>query len=167
MKFSIKMTPQDLYEFSMHNSYKGAMGLFNLLFTAGAFLTLVFTWNSDVVTAFQRVILFFCCTMFTIIQPMMLKSKSKKQAEQTGFSAPVNLTITDDGIKVEQAGVKGELTWEKIWKVERIRTMMILKVGPSYGYLIPNRYFEEGTEKELTELLKRNLPAKKTKGLKG
>lgn len=165
MKFSIKMTAKDLFEFSMYNSYSGGMGIFNVIFTVTALALLIFTWNWGGVSIYQRLILVFCCLIFTVLQPALLHFKSKKQTEMIGFSTPVNLTLTDELIKVEQAGVEGDLEWTNVWKVVRIPSMIIIKVGPSHGYLIPNRSLA-GQEEELIALLRRVLPEKKTKGLK-
>ena len=163
MKFSVKMTAKDLFEFSMYNSYSGAMGIFNVIFTVGALALLAVTWGW--VSVYQKILLVFCALIFTVIQPALLYFKSKKQAEMIGFSTPVNITLSDEKILVEQAGVEGELEWGQIWKAVRIRTMYILKVGPSHAYLIPNASLE-GREQELKKLLKKNLPEKKTKGIK-
>ena len=70
-----------------------------------------------------------------------------------GFSTPVNLTLTDEKIAVEQAGVEGEILWSQVWKAARIPSMFILKVGPSHAYLLPNAAVE-GREEELLALLK-------------
>lgn len=43
--------------------------------------------------------------------------------------------------------------------------MYIIKVGPTNGYLVPFRSIE-GRKQEFVDLCKRNLPPKKTKGLK-
>lgn len=163
MKFRVKMTSKDLFEFSMYNSYKGAMGLFNVIFTVAALALLVFTWGS--VSVWQRVLLAACGLIFTVVQPLLLHYKAGKQAETPGFSTPVDMTFTDEKIYVNQAGVEGELEWKQVWKAVRIPTMFILMMGPSHGYLLPNRSVE-GHEEELTDILRKNLPDKKTKGLK-
>ena len=42
----------------------------------------------------------FCALLFSVIQPCLLWNKSKKQAQAHGFSTPVNLTLSDDGVFV-------------------------------------------------------------------
>ena len=86
-------------------------------------------------------------------------------AKTTGYSTPINLDVSDEQIGVEQAGVTGELKWDQIWKVVRIPNMYIIKVGPTNGYLVPFRSIE-GRKQEFVDFCKRNLPPKKTKGLK-
>ena len=90
---------------------------------------------------------------------------AKAHAKTTGYSTPINLDVSDEQIGVEQAGVTGELKWDQIWKVVRIPNMYIIKVGPTNGYLVPFRSIE-GRKQEFVDFCKRNLPPKKTKGLK-
>ena len=165
MKINVTMTEKDLFDFSMYNSYSGFSGVFNLIFTLGALAILIMTWNWESIGTFQRILLLCCLLIFTVVQPLMLKSKSKKQAQRTGFSTEIHLTLTDKKFVAERAEVENSLEWDQIWKVIRIRSMYIVKVGPTRAYLIPNRSIE-GREQELRELLKKNLPKSKMKGLK-
>lgn len=165
MKISVKMTARDLFWFSMYNAYRGFTGVFNVIFTVGALGILAATWTWESIDGYQRALLVFCALLFTVVQPFMLSRKSRLQARTSGFSAPVNLTLGDDGIKVEKAGMEAELSWKQVWKIVRIKPMYIIKTGPTHGYLIPNRVLE-GREKELVEIFRKNLPDSKTKGLK-
>ena len=113
----------------------------------------------------QRVMLLGCIILFVFVQPIMIWMKAKAHAKTTGYSTPINLDVSDEQIGVEQAGVTGELKWDQIWKVVRIPNMYIIKVGPTNGYLVPFRSIE-GRKQEFVDFCKRNLPPKKTKGLK-
>ena len=152
MKISVTMTARDLFQFSLYNSYSGFSGAFNVIFTLGALAILAVTWNWETINVYQRILLVFCALIFTVVQPLMLDRKAKQQAGAIGFSAPLNLTLGDEKIDVEKAGMTGELFWNQVWKVVR-------------GYLIPNRSIE-GREQELVEILKKNLPESKRKGLR-
>lgn len=163
MKITVKMTARDLFQFSMHTSYSGFSGGFNIIFSIAAILGLILGWGYT--DDWQKFLLAICACVFTIVQPVMLHFKSKAQAAQTGFSTPINLTLTDEKIAVEQAGVEGEFGWNQVWETVRTKTMFIIKTGPTHGYLIPNASVE-GREQELIDIFKRNLPPKKTKGLK-
>jgi len=165
MKIKVNMTAEDLFQFSLYNSYSGFSGAFNLIFTVGALAILVYTWSWDSMSTFQRVLLACCVLLFTVVQPVMLRFKSKKQAKQTGFSIDINLTVTEKKLTAERADVSVDMEWKEIWKVIRIKSMYIIKVGPTRAYLIPNRSIE-GREEELAALLKKSLPASKLKGLK-
>lgn len=165
MKISVTMTARDLFQFSLYNSYSGFSGASNVIFTLGALAILAATWNWETINVYQRILLVFCALIFTVVQPLMLDRKAKQQAGAIGFSAPLNLTLGDKKIDVEKAGMTGELFWNQVWKVVRIKSMYIIKTGPVHGYLIPNRSIE-GREQELVEILKKNLPESKRKGLR-
>ena len=49
--------------------------------------------------------------------------------------------------------------------VEAVFVSYFIKVGPTNGYLVPFRSIE-GRKQEFVDFCKRNLPPKKTKGLK-
>lgn len=163
MKIEVKMTAKDLFDFSMYNLYSGASGVFNLVFTLAALIFFIFTAAGN--PAYQNILLIICILLFPVVQPLLLRSQAKKQAEAIGFSTPIHMELTDEKIAVEQAGVEGELEWGQVKKAVQIRQMFIIKAGKYHGYLIPKRSVE-GREQELVEILKKNLPDSKTKGLK-
>ena len=148
MKIQVKMTARDIFDFSMYSAYSGFAGIFTFVFLI-----------------LQRVMLLGCIILFVFVQPIMIWMKAKAHAKTTGYSTPINLDVSDEQIGVEQAGVTGELKWDQIWKVVRIPNMYIIKVGPTNGYLVPFRSIE-GRKQEFVDFCKRNLPPKKTKGLK-
>ena len=126
MKISVTMTARDLFQFSLYNSYSGFSGAFNVIFTLGALAILAVTWNWETINVYQRILLVFCALIFTVVQPLMLDRKAKQQAGAIGFSAPLNLTLGDEKIDVEKAGMTGELFWNQVWKVVRIKSMYIV-----------------------------------------
>ncbi len=163
MKIQVKMTARDIFDFSMYSAYSGPGGIFTFVFLILVIGILGYAWSA--VEMMQRVMLLGCIVLFVVVQPIMLWTKAGKHAKTTGYSTPINLDISDEQIGVEQAGVTGELKWDQIWKVVRIHSMYIIKVGPTHGYLVPFRALE-GRNQEFVDLCKRNLPPKKTKGLK-
>ena len=161
MKIQVKMTARDIFDFSMYSAYSGFAGIFTFVFLILVIGILGYSWSS--VAVMQRVMLLGCIILFVFVQPIMIWMKAK--AKTTGYSTPINLDVSDEQIGVEQAGVTGELKWDQIWKVVRIPNMYIIKVGPTNGYLVPFRSIE-GRKQEFVDFCKRNLPPKKTKGLK-
>lgn len=163
MKLSIKITAKDLFEFSMYNAKRGMTGFLNLLFSVGPLV--IFALSIQWTTVFQKALLIGCFLLFAVIQPALLYGKSKRQAERSGFSTPIDLTLTDEEILVEQGRSAGAMPWSEIWGVISLKNLYVLKIGPTRGYLIPKRELA-GREKELIHVLKKNLPPRKTKGLK-
>lgn len=163
MRVHVKISAKELYTFSLFNSYTGFNGVVSVLFTVGSLALLVRMWNE--IDMFQKAMLVLCALIFTVIQPISLYSKSKKQAEHSGISDPMDLTFTDEKITVEQRGISGDVSWDDIWKAVELRSMYILRIGPQRGFLIPKAAIDGPTDK-FVAILKKNLPASKTKGLK-
>ena len=52
---------------------------------------------------YQRILLVFCASIFTVVQPLMLDRKAKQQARAIGFPRPLNPTpLGDEKIDVEK-----------------------------------------------------------------
>lgn len=163
MKIQVKMTAKDIFDFSMYSAYSGPGGIFTIVFLILIIGILGFTWNSADTT--QRTMLFGCILLVVLVQPAMIWNKAKKHAGTEGYTAPITLNLSDEKIGVEQSGVTGELKWDEVWKVVRIHSMYIIKVGPTRGYLVPFRSLEE-RKQVFVDFCKRNLPPKKTRGLR-
>ncbi|MCI8455331.1 MAG: YcxB family protein [Lachnospiraceae bacterium] len=164
MKISVKITEKDLFAFSMYNSYTGFTGALNAVFSLGALILLALSWEWT--TVFQKSLLAFCFLLFAVIQPAILYRKSKKQAKGAAFLNAIDMTFLEDKIVISQGESSGEISWEEIWKVVQTRGLYILRTGPTRAYLVPRPAFM-GQEKQFIELIKRILPAYKTKGVKG
>lgn len=165
MEIKVKMTAKHLFTYSMYNAYSGFKGIFCTVFTIAWIVILFTTWNMEASVWHQKLLMVFCILVFPVLQPYMLWKNTKKQSQTIGFSTPVTLKLTDNHIYIEQAGHCGDFEWARIKKVVRIKSMMIMDMGYGRAYLLPNESIE-GREKELVELLKKQLPPAKTKGLK-
>ena len=163
MKIQVKMTAKDIFDFSLYSAYSGAPGIITIAFLVVAAGVLGFSWNS--VEEAQRMILVGCILLVVVVQPAMLWMKARKHAKTANYSAPIDLILSNEGIRVTQSGVNGEVKWDQVWKVVRIHSMYIIKIGPTHGYLVPFRSIE-GRKQEFVDFCKRCLPPKKTKGLK-
>ena len=93
------------------------------------------------------------------------RNSTKKQAKTIGFSTPVTIKLAHNHIYIEQAGHCGDFEWARIKRFVRIKSMFIMDMGYGRGYLIPNESIQ-GREQELVDMVKKQLPETKTKGLK-
>ena len=103
--------------------------------------------------------------LFTVIQPLVLWNKSRKQARKTGFSDVLHLTLTKEKILLERSGEKADFEWNRIRKVVRVRHLFVMDMGFGRAYLI-SRDAIRGRDREFIEFCKDVLPRTKTKGLK-
>ena len=159
-EFQVHMTAKDLWHFSMHHTNKGYLGIFNILFTLASLYLLITTWNQNTVP--YRIMLVFCVTIFTVLQPGQLYLKAKKQASLAVMKEPIHYTFTRETICIAQADQQQELTWDQIGRVEKGTGMLIIYMDRIHAYLITDEAMGEQKENFCT-MLKDVLPKERCK----
>ena len=165
MEIKVTMTAEHLFTFSMYNSYNGWKLIFAIGFTLAWIVILFATWNMEASVWHQKLLMAFCILIFPALQPYLLWSSTKKQAQTYGFSTPVTIKLAHNHIYIEQAGHCGDFEWARIKRFVRIKSMFIMDMGSGRAYVIPDESIR-GREQELVDLVKNQLPETKTKGLK-
>ena len=153
--FKIELNAKDLWIFSMYHSYKGLMGIFNVLLTMAALYVLIMNWPT--MTAGQKALMILCVLMFTVIQPSMLYLKAKKQAQVPAVKEPMELIFSKEKVVVNQCGQTGELTWDQVGRVEGGPSMVIVYMDRIHAYLVPRRVMGE-QEASFRQLVRESLP---------
>ncbi len=144
IQFQIALTAGDFWQFSMHHSNGGMMGMFNLIFTAAALVLLIIRWGE--LTVPYRLLLVFCGSLFTVWQPLLLYNKAKKQAKRMAAQPPMALTFSRDGLLVEQGEQQVTFTWDQMGRMDRGRKLVVLYMDRIHAYLIPDRVMEDQQE---------------------
>ena len=165
MEIKVTMTAEHLFTYSMYNSYNGYKLILSILFTVAWIVILFATWNMEASVWHQKLIMVFCILIFPVLQPYLLWNATKKQSQTIGFSTPVIIKLAYNHIYIDQAGHCGDFEWARIKRFVRIKSMFIVDMGNGRGYLIPNESIE-GREQQLVDMVKKQLPETKTKGLK-
>lgn len=156
----VRLTARELWKFSMYHSYKGLLGLFNVIFSAAAVFLLAATWSRDTVP--YRVLLIVCALMFTVWQPALLYGKAARQAKTPAIKTPLTLSFDEKGITAAQGTESLELEWEKIGRVEQGFGMLIIYMDRVHAYLLPDSVTGE-KKAALCGLIKEKLPSDRRK----
>lgn len=144
MKFEVRLTAKELWQFSMYHANAGFTGGFNLIFTAAAAFLLVFRWGS--LTPAYRLLLFGCLLIFTVLQPLLLYGKVRKQAKTPAISQPMYLTFGREGLQVEQNGQTADFTWEQMGRMDKKPSLVILYMDRVHAYLLPEKVLGDRKE---------------------
>lgn len=155
IRFDIKLTENDLWQFSMYHTYGGIRGVFNVLFTLASLFVLITRWNGMEVT--YRVLMICCAAMFTIIQPLMLYQKARKQVKSPAMQAPMVLIFGEAGLHVEMGGQEIDFAWDQMGRMDRKPTQIILYMDRIHAYLIPNAELAD-KEAGFVEMVRNHLP---------
>lgn len=155
LRFEVKPTVKDLWQFLLYHANTGALGIFNIIFTLMA-LFLLLTRFSELTTNY-RLMLVLCALIFTVLQPCDLYRRARRQAKAPAAKDVMILTFDDTGLRVEQNGQQTAFTWEQIGRMTRKPTMAILYMDRVHVFLLPKRILGE-QEEALYEMARQHLP---------
>ena len=80
IKFKITLKVNDLYYFMMHHYYSKPAGIIGLVLSLGSLVLLITRWNVTDATA--KMLYFIIAVLFTVINPLMLRTKAKAQIQR-------------------------------------------------------------------------------------
>lgn len=153
--FHVQLTVKDLWQFSLYHSYKGFMGIFNVLFTIAALYVLIMNWPEMAVS--QKALMILCVLMFTVIQPSMLYLKAARQSKVPAVKEPMQLVFAEESISIAQNGQEAVINWDQVGRVEGTPFMLIFYMDRVHAYLIPKTLMG-AQEAEFRALIRQCLP---------
>ena len=141
-KYTYRTTARDLWQLSMYYIYGSLAGLCNIIFTVAAFALGFSRW--DQAQGFMRCLIVLGCCLFTVIQPLMLYAKAKKQA--AGITQDTQVSIDDNGLYIRVGDDTSQLPWKSVKRISRKPAMIIIFSDTTHGFIFTNRVL--GNEKE-------------------
>lgn len=158
VKFSVQVTVKDMFAFLMHHSYRGGSLIADAIVTFGAIgLLLAGFGKGDPV---KTVALIFVAMLFTVIHPLQLYSKARKQVKNNEiFKKPLNYVLTEEGITLSQGEQSQSITWEDVYQVKEYKSQILVYTGRVYAFIWPKSALAT-CETEVKELFKTHLSEK-------
>lgn len=141
-KYTYRTTARDLWQLSMYYIYGSLAGLCNIIFTVAAFALGFSRW--DQAQGFVRCLIVLGCCLFTVIQPLMIYAKAKKQA--AGITQDTQVSIDDNGLYIRVGDDTSQLPWKSVKRISRKPAMIIIFSDTTHGFIFTNRVL--GNEKE-------------------
>ena len=135
-KYTYRTTARDLWQLSMYYIYGSLAGLCNIIFTVAAFALGFSRWDQA-----QGIV---GCCLFTVIQPLMIYAKAKKQA--AGITQDTQVSIDDNGLYIRVGDDTSQLPWKSVKRISRKPAMIIIFSDTTHGFIFTNRVL--GNEKE-------------------
>lgn len=93
--------------------------------------------------------------MFTVIQPLVIYSKAKRQVR--GVPDTVNMQVTKLGVDIETGNKLSHLTWHQIKGVLKKPGMLVLIVEGGHGFILTDATLGDDKEafyKDVTSSIK-------------
>lgn len=155
VKFSVQIKVNDMFNFLMHHSYRGVSLLADAIVTFGAIGLLIAGFGKgDPAKTFALV---FVALLFTVIHPLQLYSRAKKQVKNNKvFQKPLEYVLTDEGISLSQGEETQSFSWADVYQIKENKSQIFVYTGRVYACVWPKRELKE-CEDEVRELFKKHL----------
>lgn len=136
IKLRIQIQPKDMHHFLVQQNYRSFSGIFGVLCSLAALVFLLFTYSTN--TSSKNVILILIAALFLVVQPLQLKlvSIQKVKAVPT-FREPLEYTLSEQGIKIQQNEEQAEITWEDVRKVRETKKSIFVYTSPVSAFIFP------------------------------
>ncbi len=158
VKFSVQIKVQDMFSFLLHHSYRGLPLIIDAVITVGALVMLIMGWGKGDIG--KTVALIFLALLFTVIHPLQLYNRARKQVKKNAvFAKPLDYVVTDEGITMSQGEETQSFTWEDVFQVKEYKSQILVYTGRVYACIWPKRELV-ACEGEVKELFREHLSAK-------
>lgn len=137
-EYTYRNTGMDIWQLSMYYIYGSMVGVCNVIFTAAVLTLTIVRW--EISGNLFRVIAVLGCCLFPVIQPLAVYGKAKKQA---ATSHDIRLRFDDTGIHVGQGEENQDISWNKIRRIARKPSMILVFLNSTHGFVLPNRILKE------------------------
>ena len=144
MKFEYryKVKTSDLWQASMYYAYSSYLAVINIICIVSAAALLIKLWATS--PAPFRVFLVLFLLLFTVIQPVAVWIRSKKQL--AGNYPDLTLLFTDEGISITADGKQQEKKWDQVHSVVKKPTIVVIYMADGMGYILRNSVLGETKE---------------------
>ena len=151
MKFNYqyKVMPSDLWQFHMYYAYSSYLCIVNIICTISSIVLIFALWENSPEWFRGVLILFF--SLFTVIQPLSIYIRARKQAEM--YKDELMLSFDDSGIRVKQNGRMEEKNWNQLLRIIVKPTMVVIYTDVEHGYILTGRVLKN-TKKDFVKLVK-------------
>ncbi len=141
-RFNYQTTTFDFWQLSMYYTYGSLIGVCNVIFTVAMFLLTAKFWGE--VNILIRILLLLACCLFTVIQPLGVYVRARKQV--SALPKDMEIEFDDAGVHVRTGNQNSHLKWKAIKRVAKKPTMIVVFSTTTHGFLLTNKVLGEQKE---------------------
>jgi hypothetical protein len=104
----------------------------------------------------QRGLLAVLALLFTVLQPLMLASKGKRQLAMEEFQIPFHYSFDENGVTISQQDQTQSFSWEEIRKVVFRRDAIYVYMSAVSAFVVPKEQCG-GQFDELVHLMREHV----------
>lgn len=145
IKLSIKIQSGDMHHFLVQQNYTHFSGWFGVLISTAAVVMLLLNYKTNSSSA--NILLALIGALFLIIQPIQLKLSAAQKVNMIPmFKEPLEYTLNDEGIKIQQKEEEAQVTWEDVYKVVESKKSIFAYTSRNSAFIFPKAQFKEQVE---------------------
>ena len=148
IEIEVKLDQKSLNRFLLYHYYTQVSGIISVLLSIGALVGLLVRWSAWL--PMQRVILILIALMFTVLQPLMLMWRGKKQLMTETFQIPFHYVFGEDKLRISQEEASQEFTWDDVRKIKWRKDAIYVYMSNVSAFVLP----EEQCGGQFQELVK-------------
>ena len=136
LQYRIKIRVKDMQGFVLRHSYGSIAGWFGVLISIAAIVMVIAGWNKY--GNMERIVLCILGTLFTIVQPIQLLIKAKRQVtSQDVFKEPITYNFCKEGVIISQNNESGHFLWEDVCKIVNTSKAVYIYTSPVRAIIFP------------------------------
>lgn len=156
VRFSIKVTANDMYTFLLRHYFSGFGGWFGIAFGIALFVLAAVTFR-DVPTEYT--VLYVVIGVFVLVYPFTgMRRRAKNQVGSDALKDTLLYEVTPETLTVSREEEHQEFAWEEIRKVVETKKLLIVYVNTVRAFIWPKEQLGEQLP-ELRALLADTLSA--------
>lgn len=147
--YRYRVKPSDLWQFHMYYAYSSYLCIINIICIISSTALLIELWDRS--PGWFRGVLLLFFSLFTVIQPLSIYSRARKQA--LAVSDEIELTFNDAGLTVSVNGKSEKKRWDQIIQITIKPTMVVIYTDMEHGYIITGRIMKD-SKKDFIKFVK-------------
>ena len=155
LKFSVQLESSDMVNFIMYHNYSGIQGWFGVVISLAAFVYLIVDFADMDWTV--RIVMLVIGLLFTVVNPLMLYMKAKKQAvTNESLKLPIQYTLSENELVIEQGEEQLIVPWDQLRIIKDSSRSLIVYVTRMRAFIWPKEKL--GSQyNEVTKLLMKKM----------
>lgn len=162
IKFKVKITTKDMYDFMLYHAYTGVMGIMSVVCALVVIILSINTLRTSSDPFIGYVMLFFAVCMVVFLPLSLLMTSHSQVANGRRFQTPIEYAFSGKGIQISQDGKQVERPWEDVVKAVATRKSVFLYTSRVSAIILPKTAIGERYA-DLVEMIYKNVPNKNVK----
>lgn len=138
IEFSVKMTPVEIFRFTMYHSRHKISGLVGIALSLIALVILITSFGD--LNDQDRAVLILVAAWFTILEPLTLWFRAKGQVKRSKvYQQPLAYRFDQNGITVSQNEEQQTIGWENLVKIVETKTQFLVYSSRIHAFIFPKK----------------------------